>query len=137
MHNEIPQLSDKELQKFGFILAGLLILFFGMLLPYLRGLSQLPNYYWITIGVLVAIWALVRPASMRGFYNAWMRVAMVIGNVVNSVILAVVYFLVITPMALVMRLVGKDPMNRTWEKTTQSYRKKSTVPPKKHFERPF
>jgi len=137
MHNEIPQLNDKELQKFGFLLAGLLILFFGMLLPYSWEWAQLPNYYWITLGVLVAIWALVSPASMRGFYNAWMRVAMVIGNIVNSVILAIVYFLVITPMAIVMRLIGKDPMNRKWDRTAQSYRKNRTVPPKKHFERPF
>lgn len=136
MHSEIPQLSDKELQKFGFLLAGLLILVFGMLLPYLRD-WELPNYYCIAIGVLIATWALVRPASMRGFYNTWMRIAMVIGNIVNSAILAIVYFLVITPMAMVMRLIGKDPMNRNWNKTAQSYRKNSAIPPKKHFERPF
>jgi hypothetical protein len=137
MQNKIPQLSDKELQKFGFILSGLLIAVFGALLPYLWKLSKLPNYYWITLGILVAIWALVNPASMRGFYNAWMRVAMAIGNVVNSVVLAVVYFLAITPMAIVMLIIGKDPMNRKWDKAAKSYRKLSSVPPKKHFERPF
>lgn len=137
MQNEIPQLSDKELQKFGFLLAGLLMMVFGVLLPYLWELSQLPNYYWITIGVLVAIWATVNPASMRSFYNAWMRVAMAIGNVVNFAVLAIVFFLVITPMAIVMLLLGKDPMNRKWDKSTQSYRKNSAIPPKKHFERPF
>lgn len=137
MQNEIPQLSVKDLQKFGFLLAGLLIAVFGVLLPYLWALSQQPNYYWITLGILVAIWAAVNPASMRGFYNAWMRVAMAIGNVVNAAVLAIVFFLVITPMAIVMLVVGKDPMNRKWDKSAQSYRKISTIPPKKHFERPF
>jgi hypothetical protein len=137
MENDIPQLSEKELQKFGLILSGLLTLVFGMLLPYLWGLKLLPNYYWIVAGILVAIWALVAPSSMRGFYNAWMRVSMVIGHIVNTIILALVYFVVIVPMGLVMQMLGKDPMHRKWDKTINTYRKKSTVRQKNHFERPF
>ena len=137
MQNDIPELDENGLQQFGLILAALLALIFGMLLPYLWGLQLLPNYYWIALGGCVAVWALLFPASMRGFYNAWMRVAMVIGHVVNTIILAIVYMLVIVPMGIVMQLMGKDPMRLKWDKTVKSYRQKSTVPQKKHFERPF
>jgi len=66
-----------------------------------------------------------------------MRVAMFIGNIVNSIILAIVYFIVITPMGMVMRMMGKDPMRRTLDKSVASYRVISKVRDRTHMERPY
>jgi len=74
---------------------------------------------------------------MRGLYNGWMRVAMAIGNVINRIILAIVYFIVITPMGLVMRMMGKDPMHRKLDKSVASYRVISKVRDRDHMERPY
>jgi len=136
-HNEIPDLDTKGLHQFGLMLGGILIVLFGLLLPWSREWENLPNYQWIAIGVLVVAWALIAPDSMRGLYNGWMRIAMAIGNVMNRIILAIVYFIVITPMGIVMRMMDKDPMRRTLNKSVASYRVISQIRDRNHVERPY
>lgn len=136
-HHDIPDLDTKGLRQFGLILASVLGVIPGLLLPWRWSWERFPNYYWITVGVLVALWALLAPNSMRGMYNAWMRVALVIGNIVNHIVLAIVFYLVIFPLAVMMRLVGKDPMHRALDPKAASYRVASKVAQKNHVERPF
>ncbi len=136
-HYEIPELDTRGLRQFGLMLGGILAGVFGLLLPWIWGWEQLPNYLWIVTGVLVVFWALLAPDSIRGLYKVWMRIAMAIGNVVNTIILAIVFFIVITPMGIVMRMMGKDPMHRTLDISVASYRIISRVAARNHVERPY
>jgi len=136
-HNEIPDLDTKGLRQFGLMLGGILIVLFGFILPWSRDWGGFPSYLWIMTGTLVLIWALVAPGSMRGLYCGWMRIAMAIGNVMNRIILAIVYFIVITPMGFVMRMMDKDPMRRKLDKSVASYRVLSKVRHRNHVERPY
>ena len=136
-HQKIPELDTKGLRQFGLMLGSILAIVFGLLLPWTWQWDNIPNVPWIGTGIVIIAWALISPDSMRGLYNGWMRVAMAIGNVINSIILAIVYFIVITPMGIVMRLMGKDPMRRTLDKNAVSYRVISKVAAKNHVERPY
>jgi len=136
-HQEIPELDTKGLRQFGLILAGVLALIPGVLLPWMRGWEMLPNLYWMGAGVIITAWAIIAPDSMRGLYFGWMRVAMLIGNTINRIILAIVFYLVIFPMGAIMRAMGKDPMHRIFDSETKSYRVISKVAQTNHVERPF
>ena len=136
-HHEIPELSSKGLRQFGLILASILILLFGVLLPWVWNWSSFPNQIWIGAGLVILVWALIAPSSMRGLYIGWMRVALVIGDAVNTLILALVFYFVMTPMGVVMRLTGKDPMHRKLDTSLTSYRVISKVRARNHVERPF
>jgi len=52
--------------------------------------------------------ALLRPRSFRGFYRAGMTVSYHFGQVIGKVLLTVFFFLLLTPLALLLRLMGKD-----------------------------
>ena len=136
-HHEIPELSSKGLRQFGLILGAILMLLLGVLLPWMQKWSSCPNLQWIGAGLVVLAWALIAPDSMRGLYIGWMRVVMVIGNAVNVIILAIVFFIIITPMSVVMRMMGKDPMRRALNTSVVSYRVISKVAARNHVERPF
>jgi len=136
-HNEIPELDTKGLRQFGVMLGGMLAVIFGFLVPRSWEWESQPNPVWIGIGNVVVAWALIAPDSMRSLYRTWIRVALQIGHVVNSVILAIVYFLVITPMGVVMRMMGKDPMRRKLDRNVDSYRVISKVADRDHVERPY
>jgi len=136
-HNGIPDLDSKGLRQFGLILGIVLVLIPGVLLPWINHWQVLPNYYWFGAGAVVMLWALVAADSMRGLYYGWMRVAMVIGNTINRIILAIVFYLVIFPMGVMMRLMGKDPMRRVLDPEIKSYRVISKIAQKNHVERPF
>lgn len=53
----------------------------------------------------------VRPLALP-LYRLWMGVGFVMGTVVSHVLMAAVWYLVLTPIGLVLRLAGRDPLQR-------------------------
>lgn len=51
----------------------------------------------------------------KTLYKAWMKFAHALGWVNTRIILSIVYFLIFTPLALIFRLIGKDPMERRFD----------------------
>src|SRR5262245_657610 len=106
------------------------LLVFGIGLPILAGIigwhrwangsETLAQIIWAVGGVLALVFAVVPPAR-KPIYIGWMHVVFPIGWVVSHVILGAVYFLVFAPVALIMKAVGKDPMNRRFDKEAKSY----------------
>jgi hypothetical protein len=66
-----------------------------------------------------------------------MRLALVLSRITTPIIMAVVYFVVITPVAFIMRLIGRDPMARRFDPNAKSYRIPIKKRSKEHMERPF
>lgn len=60
----------------------------------------------------------------KAFYRAWMKFAHLLGWVNTRIILIVVYFVTITPLALIFKLIGNDPMERRLEDTDTYWVKK-------------
>lgn len=54
-------------------------------------------------------------------YVPWMGIAFVMGTIVSNLILALLFFVIITPIGLIFKLLGRDPMNRTLDKNCSSY----------------
>ena len=77
-----------------------------------------------TLACLAAVvpavgWAV--PAFMRLVFVGMSYLAWPIGFVVSHVLLAAVFYLVLTPIGLIMRLVGYDPMHRRFDPEAASY----------------
>lgn len=75
----------------------------------------------LSVGVIGAIVMWLAPAVARRVYTGWMFAAMPIGWTISHVILAAVYYLLITPIGLFMRLLGHDPMQRRFDKQAKTY----------------
>ncbi len=65
--------------------------------------------------------ALLRPGLLGPATRAWLFLGRLLHRVSSPVAMGIVFFLVVTPLALVMRLTGKDPMRRRFEPETSSY----------------
>jgi hypothetical protein len=72
-------------------------------------------------GVAGAIAILAAPPLGRQLYRAWMLAAVPIGWTVSHLVLAIAYYGVLTPIGLVMRLVGRDPMQRAFDRAAPTY----------------
>ncbi len=68
----------------------------------------------LAAGAAICLCSLISPAVARILYLGLTLVAMPIGFVVSFVLLAVFYFLLLTPVALVFRLIGRDALCRSW-----------------------
>jgi TRAP-type C4-dicarboxylate transport system permease small subunit len=62
------------------------------------------------IALLVGVIGLIRPSAVRFIYTGWMIVAFPIGWTVSRAALAIVFFALFTPVALLFRLVRRDEL---------------------------
>jgi hypothetical protein len=75
----------------------------------------------LVAGAVVCLCSLISPAVTRILYIGLTLAAMPIGFVVSIVLLAVFYFLLLTPVAFLFRLIGRDVLCRRFEAATESY----------------
>ena len=70
---------------------------------------------WITgsLGGALTVAGIILPGHLDPVWRAWMAFARVISHVTNPLVLGLIYYLVITPTALLRRLIGGNPLKRT------------------------
>lgn len=95
-------------------------------------------YFWIAAGIF-ALLTLVAPKILKVVYITSMRIADPIGWVMSRVILSIFFFLIMTPIGLLLRLFGKDLLNQKIDKNVKSYwiPKETNDCDKVYFERRF
>ena len=109
--------TPRDLRKFGLTVGGV---FAGLgLLFLLRHKLWWP--WFMTPGVPLLVLGAILPRSLKWIYVAWMTLAMLMGAVVSTLLLVLLFFLVVTPMGLVARLVGKDFLSQKLEPNAASY----------------
>lgn len=118
--------SKADLRKFGVGLAVLLpVLFYGIL-PWIFGLER--SAWPLVAGGGVLLVAVLFPAGLRPVYRALMWVAVPLGRFNSVLLLSLVYFVMVVPMGVIMRLVGKDPIPKKFDPSVSTYRRKSSEP---------
>ena len=133
---ETPVLDNKGLRKFGFTTGGIIVVLFALFFPWVFDAATMPMWPWIIAGLL---WlpALLVPALLRPVYTTWMKIGHAIGWVNTRIILGILFYVLVLPMGLIMRLFGKDPMTRKVDKSVSTYRVESASEPKDRLEKPF
>ena len=82
--------------------------------------------------------AVTWPKGLAPVYRIWMRFGLIAGFVNTRIIMFLLYYGVFAPVALLMRIAGRDALAlRTYNEEMSSYRVNSTRRPKDHFERPY
>jgi hypothetical protein len=92
----------------------------------LVGLSPLwhgrgPRYWAIVIGVAFLAIALARPALLRPLNRLWTQFGLLLHKIVNPIVMGLLFFLILTPFGLVLRMLGKDPLRRHFDRAASSY----------------
>jgi hypothetical protein len=112
--------DPREWRKFGLSSALVLALITGWLCW--RAVLAKPVAAGILAGLLaIALLAIVRPGSLRRPYRFGMRVSHGMGRVIAPVVLSLVFLLVLTPLGLLLRLMGKDLLRLRRDPLAGSY----------------
>lgn len=126
------QPSPRDLRVFA-----ILAFAFGAGLAWFAGARGWTTLAVATAAVAVAIGAAgwLRPQSLRGVYVAACLAVWPVGFVVSHLVLAGVYFLVVTPIGLLLRLAGKDPLQRRFDPSRTTYwtDREAERPPESYF----
>ena len=126
--------SRRELTQFGFVWLGVFVLF--AVVAWLKWRSPTVSGVLAAAAVLVPVIGWLAPAFMRLVFLGLSYAAFPIGWVVSHVILALVYYVVLTPIGLTMRLLGRDPMIRGFDRDAPSYwiqRPRAAAKPARYF----
>lgn len=110
METGIPaRLSPKEGRKFGLLVGGAFLVFGG--LSRWRGHDTVP-YVLFTLGGLLVVGGVAIPGLLGPVYRAWMGLALVLSKITTPIFMGVVYFIVLTPVGLFRRMLGKNSLVR-------------------------
>jgi len=125
----------RELRDFGLITGGLFGAIFGLLLPLLHR-QTMPWWPWVLTSVL-ALAALIRPALLHYFYLAWGALGKVLGWINTRVTLGLLFYVVMTPMGLMARMLGAFASHSSGTGCPDTYRMESRQITRESFEKPF
>jgi hypothetical protein len=126
--------ETKEIRRFGLVA----LVFFGLLCA--LGLllrKPLPVYIFGALSIL-GIGFILFPALLKPVHGGWLKIAHFIGRMVTILILAMAYYLVITPSALMKRVFGGRPLPVRPDKNALSYwvdRSEPAQPEERFFKR--
>ena len=75
----------------------------------------------VTVGASIGVSWLVSLKAARMIYCGFVGLTLPIGITLSYTLLFLFYYLLITPLALVFRLGGRDPLNRRFDETASTY----------------
>jgi len=128
--------SRRDLTVFGLLLA-LVVAGAGAWLRWWAGLGTAAAVTWIVGGAFWLTYVAVPPLR-RPLYVGWIVAFYPLGWVLSHVALAVVYYLVLTPIGLIRRKVGGDPLRRRFDRSATTYWIERDEPPDpSSYLRPF
>ena len=119
--------SKKKYRNFGFVFGILFPLFFGIFIPFFFGHDFRLWTFFVTIPLLAL--ALFCPLKLKNLYQFWIRLGNILGFINSRLILGFIFYFLLFPISLVMKIIGHDPLRRNKNKknTYKEFRKIVTI----------
>jgi hypothetical protein len=124
----------KQLRSFGFIVGGIFT-FIGLWSAWFHGTEY--RLWALIVGGLLIVPALVFPTALALPHKGWMALSEVLGWINTRIILGVIFFALLTPIGIIRRMLGKDPMGRDLKPETNTYRILRQPRPGSHMTRQY
>lgn len=134
MVDHVKDVTIAELRNFGLIVGGIFLAI--AFWPAVVRAEEFRLWALITAIVLV-VPALTFPGSLRSIHKTWMRIGAALGWINTRIILGITYYVVLTPMGLIMRLFGWDAMRRALRSSEPTYRITRVERPRTHMLRQY
>jgi hypothetical protein len=113
------QTDTKQLRSFGLTVGGIFAVI-GLWPVLFR--AKDPRWWTVVVAGCLLVPALVLPRSLSWIYARWMALGHIMGWINTRIILGLVFYFVVTPIGMIRRLFGKDPMGKQIRADINSYR---------------
>jgi len=126
--------SQKDLRSFGLIVGG----GFALIALWPVVWHGLPVRMWALImAVPLLLSALTFPRILRYPFRVWMLIGHCLGWLNQRILMTLMFYAVVTPAAIVMRVSGRDPLQRRFDPAATTYRVLKAPRPASHLQHPF
>lgn len=110
--------TPKELREFGFVVGGALLVI-SAISAWRHGWVW--NWPLVGAGAALVVLGTIFPSILRPLQKVWMALALAMGWVMSRVILTLLFYVIVTPLALVLRAQGKHFLGRGADPQAASY----------------
>lgn len=115
----MSQTTQKELRNFG-LLFGIVFTGIGLYQLYADTAETARLVLWI-LGALFLIAGATVPAALKPLHAGWMKFAFVLGWINTRIIITLIFYLVMTPIGFIMRIIKGDLLAEKLDKNKSSY----------------
>ena len=94
------------------------------------------NFYFMTASVIFLILGLINSKLLTPLNKSWIKLGEILGIIIAPIVMALVYFVILTPVSLIVRTFGKDLLGLKFLKEKKTYwikRKKNLGTMRKQF----
>ena len=103
-------ITKKQLRDFGIIVGVFFPLIFGLLIPII---TNHPIKEWtFLIGLPLFFLGIIYPKLLKLPYKVWIKFGHLLGFINSHFIIGFIYFILVIPISIIMRLFGYDPLNK-------------------------
>ena len=75
----------------------------------------------IIIAIIFLILGLINSNLLKPLNIIWFKFGLLLGSIIAPIIMGIVFFVVVTPTSLIMKIIGKDLLNNKYDKNKKSY----------------
>jgi hypothetical protein len=112
--HEIRTSSDRT---FGLVVAA----FFAALALVPMLLHRAPKTWALPIAAAFLLLAIIRPVLLAPLNKLWARLGLLLNRITNPLIMVILFYGAVTPIAFLMRIAGKDQLSLEWKPEARSY----------------
>lgn len=107
----------KELRKFGLVIGAILTVLSGIMLWRGKG----PFAFFLICGISLISLGLARPTLLKPLQKVWMAFSVVLGFFTSRAVITILFYVIVTPIGLLMKLFGRDILDERISKDRPSY----------------
>lgn len=96
-----------ENRKFGFLFSS--IFFISSIFFQFKQYTNLFLIF-LFLSLIILLISLIKPSLLFIFNKAWMKFGLFLGKIINPLIMGLIYFIILTPLAAILRLFGRDEL---------------------------
>jgi len=86
------------------------------------------NFWLIIIALIFLFLGLINSKFLSSLNKIWFKFGIILGAIIAPVVMCIIYFLVVTPIGIIMKIMGKDLLNLKYNKSTKTYWIKRNIP---------
>jgi saxitoxin biosynthesis operon SxtJ-like protein len=128
------EMTNPKLRSFGLTVGGIFALI-GVWPVIIRGAQ--PRWWALLLAICLIVPALLAPGTLLWPHKGWTLFGETLGWINTRIILGFVFFVIVTPIGMIRRWMGKDPMGRKLEPKADTYRVSRSGRPASHLKRQY
>lgn len=111
--------SPKEIKKFGLVIMVALTIIAAII--YFNSRDLIILAWLLGSGIILLVFAFLLPKVLVPIYKIWMSFAFILGSIISRVILTILFYFIITPIGITIKILGKDILSLKIEREKESY----------------